>query len=113
MTASERRLAANPDSYGATHALERLAVATQDAEAVVSLLGGDLSSVCQYLRVAEAMVEMGRDEDALEWARRGLEGGGTARALLRRADRRNYEEAMPWLRRMRCTPVIGDNVARY
>jgi uncharacterized Zn finger protein len=74
----QRRLAANPDHYGATHALERLAVATQDAKAVVSLLGGDLSSMYQYLRVAEAMVEMGRDQDALEWARRGLKSGGGA-----------------------------------
>jgi uncharacterized Zn finger protein len=32
----------------------------------------------QYLRVAEAMVEMGRDEDALDWARRGLQTGGSA-----------------------------------
>jgi len=71
-TELQRRLAANPDSSGATHALERLAVATQDTAAVESLLGGDLSSMYQYLRVAEAMVEMGRDEDALEWARRGL-----------------------------------------
>jgi hypothetical protein len=77
-TELERRLADNPDGFGVTHALERLAVATQDSETVVGLLGGDLSSMYQYLRVAEAMVEMGRDADALEWARRGLQTGGGA-----------------------------------
>ena len=74
----ERRLAASPDHFGARHALERLAVATEDTEAVVSLLGGDLSSMYQYLRVSEAMVELRRDEDALGWARRGLDSGSGA-----------------------------------
>lgn len=44
----------------------------QDVDRVVELLGGDLSSPHQFSRVAEAMVELGRREDALAWARRGI-----------------------------------------
>jgi hypothetical protein len=35
--------------------------------------GGDLSRPHQFIRVAEAMVELGRDEEAIGWARRGIE----------------------------------------
>ena len=37
------------------------------------MLGGDLSRPHQFIRVAEAMVELGRDEEAIAWARRGIE----------------------------------------
>jgi len=54
-------------------AIERLAVLDGDIEAIVALLGQDLSSPHQYTRVAEAMLELGRDDDALQWADRGIE----------------------------------------
>lgn len=53
-------------------ARERLAVLDGDTEAIIALLGGDLSSPHQFIRVSEAMAELGRDEDVLQWTRRGI-----------------------------------------
>lgn len=68
-------LAAQKDQAGfaARYARERLAVLDGDSGAIVALLGGDLSRPHQFIRVAEAMVELGRDEEAVAWARRGIE----------------------------------------
>jgi len=43
------------DSFAARYARERLAVLDGDTEAIVELLGGDLSAPHQFVRVAEAM----------------------------------------------------------
>jgi len=59
--------------FAVSHAVERLAVLDGDIEAIVALLGEDLSSPHQYTRVAEAMLELGRDDDALQWVDRGIE----------------------------------------
>ncbi|HET9692637.1 MAG TPA: hypothetical protein VFP61_15930 [Acidimicrobiales bacterium] len=59
--------------FAVRHALERLAVLDGDVEAVVRLLGGDLTAPHQFIAVAEAMAELGRDDDVLAWARRGFE----------------------------------------
>jgi len=56
-----------------SHAVERLAVLDGDVDAIVALLGEDLTSPHQYTRVAEAMLELGRDDNALRWADRGIE----------------------------------------
>ena len=61
------------DGFAARYARERLAVLNGDSEAIVALLGGDLSRPHQFIRVAEAMVELGRDEEAIGWARQGIE----------------------------------------
>jgi hypothetical protein len=61
------------DGFAARYARERLAVLDGDGAAIVALLGGDLSRPHQFIRVAEAMVELGRDEEAVGWARRGIE----------------------------------------
>ena len=61
------------DGFAARYARERLAVLDGDSAAIVALLGGDLSRPHQFIRVAEAMVELGRDEEAVAWARRGIE----------------------------------------
>ena len=61
------------DGFAARYARERLAVLDGDAPALVALLGGDLSRPHQFIRVAEAMAELGRDEEAVAWARRGIE----------------------------------------
>jgi len=61
------------DGFAARYARERLAVLDGDSGAIVALLGGDLSRPHQFIRVAEAMVELGRDEEAVAWARRGIE----------------------------------------
>ena len=51
---------------------ERLAVLDGDGEAIVALLGGDLSAPHQFIRVCEAMAELGRDDEVLAWAKRGI-----------------------------------------
>ncbi len=61
------------DGFAARYARERLAVLDGDSAEIVALLGGDLSRPHQFIRVAEAMVELGRDEEAIVWARRGIE----------------------------------------
>jgi hypothetical protein len=53
-------------------ARERLAVLDGDGEAIVALLGGDLSAPHQFIQVCEAMAELGRDDEVLLWARRGI-----------------------------------------
>ncbi len=69
----KRRVGAGDgDSFAARYALERLAVLDGDTEAIVALLGGDLSRPYQFIRVAEAMAELGRDDDVLSWATRGI-----------------------------------------
>jgi len=60
------------DSFAATYAQERLAVLDGDTETLVGLLGGDLSRPYQFIRVAETMAELGRDDDVLSWATRGI-----------------------------------------
>ena len=67
-----RRAAADPSSFVALHSLERLAVLDGDVERIVELLGGDLTAPHQFIRVAEAMAELGRDDDVLQWTARGI-----------------------------------------
>jgi len=64
---------AGSDRFAARYAAERLAVLDRDVDALVEMLGGDLSSPYQYQRVAEAMVELDLSDDALRWAREGIE----------------------------------------
>lgn len=59
-------------SFAVGYARERLAIIDRDVEALVKLLGGDLTSPYQFLRVAEAMRELGLDDEALVWAKRGI-----------------------------------------
>lgn len=60
------------DGFAARYARERLAVLDGDSETIVALLGGDLSRPHQFIRVAEAMAELGRDDEVVAWARRGI-----------------------------------------
>jgi hypothetical protein len=53
-------------------ARERMAVVDGDTNAIVALLGEDLSSPHQFVRVCEAMAELGRDDELLAWACRGI-----------------------------------------
>jgi hypothetical protein len=64
---------AGSSSFAARYALERLAVLDGDIDGIVTLLGGDLSSPHQFTQVAEAMREIGRTDDAIAWARRGID----------------------------------------
>ena len=54
-------------------ARERLAVLDGDVGAIVELLGGGLRETHQFIRVCEAMAELGRDDDVLALARRGID----------------------------------------
>lgn len=68
----QRIEAGSGDSFAARYAQERLAVVDGDTDAIVRLLGGDLRAPYQFIRVAEAMDELGRDDEVLSWAMRGI-----------------------------------------
>jgi hypothetical protein len=59
-------------SFSVRWARERLAVLDGDQETIIRLLGGDLNAPHQFVRVCEAMAEIGNDDDVLLWARRGI-----------------------------------------
>jgi len=60
------------DTFAVRYARERLAVLDGDTEKIVALLGGDLTRPHQFVQVAEAMAELGRDDEVLAWAMRGI-----------------------------------------
>jgi hypothetical protein len=60
------------DSFAVRYARERLAILDRDVDALVKLLGGDLTTPHQFIRVAEAMRELGLGDGALAWAKRGI-----------------------------------------
>ena len=68
-----RRLRADPDHYALRHAAERLAVLDRDTDAVIRLFGGDLATSHRHVRLVQALMEIERHDDALAWARRGME----------------------------------------
>jgi tetratricopeptide (TPR) repeat protein len=71
--AISQRLDNAPDDFSARGAAQRIAVFDRDPDAVVRLFGGDLDSVLDFARVAEAMFEIKRYDEALAFARRGME----------------------------------------
>lgn len=68
----QRAKAGAGDSFALRYATERLAVLDGDTETIIRLLGGDLTAPYQFIRVTEAMEELGRDDDVLAWATRGI-----------------------------------------
>ncbi len=52
--------------------MEKLAVRAGDVDARVEVMARDLSYAFDFLEIAEVLAEAGRDDDALEWAQRGL-----------------------------------------
>ncbi|HET9074862.1 MAG TPA: hypothetical protein VFN48_09800 [Solirubrobacteraceae bacterium] len=60
------------DSFAVRYARQRLAVLDGNVDEIVLLLGGDLSRPAQFIQLAEAMEELGRDDHAISWARRGI-----------------------------------------
>ncbi len=59
-------------AFAIRYARERLAILDRNVDSLVSMLGGDLSTPYQFIRVAKAMRELGLDEEALAWAKRGI-----------------------------------------
>ncbi len=55
-----------------THVMESLARVGGDADELVEVLRRDLSQPYDFLEIAEAYREAGRDPDSVEWAERGL-----------------------------------------
>ena len=74
IAAYRKAAAADPadDSFAAGYARERLAILDGDVDAIVKLFGGDLSTTYRFVRVAEAMAELERDDDVLAWTARGI-----------------------------------------
>jgi uncharacterized Zn finger protein len=72
-TEINRRLRADPDRYALRHAAERLAVLDRDTDAVIRLFGGDLATTYDHVRLVQALIEIERYDDALAWARRGMD----------------------------------------
>ncbi len=70
--ADDRSTGPEPD-FAVRYTQERLAVLDGDVDKIVALLGGDLTAPHQFIRVAEAMLELDRSDDALAWANRGIE----------------------------------------
>lgn len=68
----QRVEAGGGDSFAGKYLQERLAVVDGDTDAIIRLLGGDLRAPYQFIQVAEAMEELGRDDDVLVWATRGI-----------------------------------------
>ena len=60
------------DTFAVRYARERLAVLDGDTEKIVALLGGDLTRPHQFVQVAGAMAELGREDDVLVWCERGI-----------------------------------------
>jgi hypothetical protein len=68
----DRRRGADEQAFSLRYVDERLAVLDGDVDKIIRLLGGNLTSSYQFIQVTEAMVELGRDDDALSWAQRGI-----------------------------------------
>jgi hypothetical protein len=62
----------SPDTFAECYARERLAILEGDVDAIVKLLGGDQTTPYQFIRVAEAMAELGLDDQVLAWSTRGI-----------------------------------------
>jgi len=56
-----------------THVMELLAEQTGDVDELVAVISHDLSLPYSFLRIAEAYLQAGREDDAIEWAERGME----------------------------------------
>jgi hypothetical protein len=68
----QARLDAGDETFAVRHAEERLATLDGDVDRLIRLLGGDLNAPYQFIRVAEAMAELDRDDDVLAWSTRGI-----------------------------------------
>jgi hypothetical protein len=68
----DRRRGTGEEPFALRYADERLAVLDGDVDEILRLLGGNLTTPYQFIQVTEAMVELGRDDDALAWAQRGI-----------------------------------------
>ena len=68
----QRRVDAGDEAFAVRYATERLAVLDGDVDEIVRLVGGELTRPYDFIRIATAMEELGRDDDVLRWAGRGI-----------------------------------------
>lgn len=61
------------EAFAARYARQRLAVLDRDRDEIIKQHGGSLATPYDFIRVAEAMTEIGDDEAVLEWSQRGIE----------------------------------------
>ena len=61
-----------PGRFHLERMMEKLAVQAGDVDARVEVMARDLSYAYDFLEIAEVLAEAGRDDDALEWAQRGM-----------------------------------------
>lgn len=61
-----------PGRFHLERMIEKLAVQAGDVDSRVEVMARDLSHAYDFLQIAEVLAEAGRDDDALEWAQRGL-----------------------------------------
>ncbi|MFP5218913.1 MAG: DUF6880 family protein [Actinomycetes bacterium] len=69
----QRRAEVAPDAFAPQEAQRCLALLDRDADAIVRTFGGALDSVFRFSAVAAAFREIGDDDAALSWARRGMQ----------------------------------------
>ncbi len=62
----------DPDAFAITHAMRSVARALGDVDLEVATIARDLTSGYHFLEIARALQAAGRDDDALDWAERGL-----------------------------------------
>lgn len=61
-----------PGRFHLERMMEKLAVQAGDVDARVEVMARNLAYAFDFLEVAEVLAEVGRPDDALEWAQRGL-----------------------------------------
>lgn len=72
-TLVERTAESGKHSFAVEHARGRLAILTGDADQIIAIFGGDLTSEHQIIKVVEALDEAGLAGDAVCYAQRGLD----------------------------------------
>ena len=78
----ERQRVADPDSFAARRALERLAVLAGDVPVIVELVGGPLDRPSYFARLVDALLEVGAENEALSYAIRGLDAAPVAQQTI-------------------------------
>lgn len=61
-----------PGRFHLERMMEKLAIHDGDVDARVAVMSRDLSHAYDFLQIADVLAEAGRDDEALEWAQRGL-----------------------------------------
>lgn len=69
----EEEAAEHVDRFSVTYMIESLARAHGDVDMEIATMSRDLSSAYAFLRIARVCQQAGRDDEALDWAERGVQ----------------------------------------